>query len=75
MYAADRERQDALAQDGLTTTEWTSLAVHQYAGVYGAENRDRPWILSPFDTWEPNPYYQGPPAKHPEEEADEYGRE
>jgi len=66
-----RERQDALAQEALTQGEWTSLAVAQYAGAYGEGAPDREWILSPFDTWERNPYYQGPPGRHPEDHYDD----
>jgi hypothetical protein len=28
--------------------------------------------LTFFDTWEQNPYYQGPPVPHPESEFSEY---
>jgi hypothetical protein len=44
----------------------------EYARNAGAEDRERAWILTPWDTWEPNPYYQGPPVRHPEDDGDEY---
>jgi hypothetical protein len=43
-------------------------AVRQYAYVYGEEDVDSEWILSPFDTWERNPHYRGEPGRHPEED-------
>lgn len=42
-------------------------AVRQYAYVYGEEDVDSEWILSPFDTWERNPHYRGEPGRHPED--------
>lgn len=42
-------------------------AVREYAENVGRENRDRAWILSPYDTWERNPFYEGPPQPHPED--------
>lgn len=26
------------------------------------------WLLSPYDSWHPNPAYSGPPVPHPEDE-------
>jgi hypothetical protein len=48
-------------------------AVGEYAREHGRLNPDRAWILSPFDSWEPNPFYQGPPARHPEDDEYEPG--
>jgi hypothetical protein len=48
-----------------------SDAVREYARNVGAERPDRAWILSPYDTWERNPCYSGPPARHPEDDYDE----
>lgn len=47
---------------------WETEAVRQYAYEIGHENTGRAWILSPFDTWEPNPFYIGEPQPHPNEE-------
>jgi hypothetical protein len=44
--------------------------VDQYTSVYGAERTDSQWILSPYDTWERNPYYTGPDQGHPEDDYD-----
>jgi hypothetical protein len=41
-------------------------AVREWTYIVGAENPDRPWILSDWDTWEKNPFYKGPPVDHPE---------
>lgn len=41
-------------------------AVREWTWIVGQENPNQPWILSDWDTWEPNPFYQGPPAPHPE---------
>ena len=43
-------------------------AFKEYARNAGAEDPDRAWILTPWDTWERNPAYQGPPVMHPEME-------
>lgn len=44
-----------------------SDAVREYARNVGAERRDQAWIVSPYDTWERNPFYSGPPQPHPED--------
>jgi len=31
-------------------------AVREYAEVVGRDNADRQWVLSPYDTWELNPF-------------------
>lgn len=66
--AYDREKADALLMESLTDGEYMSAALDQYAGAHGAETPDRAWILSPFDTWEPNPHYRGPAVPHPEDD-------
>jgi len=71
MFDYDRERYDALAMDAMDQGTYTSMAVDQYASAHGAEDPDTPWILSPFDTWERNPFYTGPPARHPEDDRDD----
>lgn len=43
-----------------------SEACREYAWNYGADRPNRAWILTDFDTWEPNPHYSGPPVPHPE---------
>lgn len=46
-------------------------AVAEYALNVGREETDREWILSPFDSWERNPFYQGPPGRHPEDDYED----
>lgn len=65
-----REREDALAHDAMTPGEYNRMAVNQYAAVYGAEDTESAWILSPFDSWERNPHYRGPAVRHPEDDSD-----
>lgn len=68
---AEREYEDSRAQDAMSQGEYMSAALSQYAGVYGAEDVTREWILSPYDTWHKNPYYVGPPGRHPEDDFDD----
>jgi len=49
----------------------TSDAIREYVRVVGAESPDSPWIVSPYDTWERNPHYQGPAVPHPDDFDDE----
>ena len=44
------------------------MAVLDRVKAEGGVNPNRPWILSQYDTWERNPYYQGPPVPHPEDD-------
>tara|TARA_R110000787_G_scaffold7296_6_gene25048 strand:+ start:8460 stop:8771 length:312 start_codon:yes stop_codon:yes gene_type:complete len=64
-YAAEKEQ--ALHEESLSRGEYLNAAVRQYAGAYGAERTESAWILSPFDTWEKNPHYNGPAQPHPED--------
>ena len=34
----------------------------------GLSKPDHQWILTDFDVWERNPYYEGPPQPHPEDD-------
>jgi hypothetical protein len=45
-----------------------SDAVREYVRYVGSTRQDSPWILSQYDSWEPNPYYSGPPQPHPEDD-------
>lgn len=42
-------------------------AEREYAENAGRDNRNRAWILTPYDTWKANPFYVGPPVPHPED--------
>jgi hypothetical protein len=41
-------------------------AVREYATNVGHERPTVQWILSDYDSWEPNPFYVGPDLGHPE---------
>lgn len=41
-------------------------AIQEQRQIFGAENPEKAWILTGWDTWETNPYYVGPPQPHPE---------
>ena len=43
-----------------------SEAAKEYGRNVGRENPDCAWILTPWDTWEANIFYVGPPVPHPE---------
>jgi hypothetical protein len=45
--------------------------MRDYANQHGALEPERAWILTPFDTWLPNPHYVGPRVPHPEADWDE----
>lgn len=48
------------------------------ANLAGYERKDQAWILSDRDVWYANPYYKGPPQRHPEDydyEEDEVSAE
>jgi len=47
---------------------YNRMAVLEYAREHGRQDPERAWISTPFDTWERNPAYTGPPVPHPEEE-------
>ena len=64
------EKQAALQNEALTEGELYSASMREYAGNVGSENTEQAWILTPFDTWERNPYYNGPPVRHPEDDSD-----
>ena len=65
-----REYQADMDQASMSQGEYMSEALHQYAAAHGEDRPDQAWILSPFDTWESNPFYNGPAgAPHPEDEA------
>jgi hypothetical protein len=41
-------------------------AAREYGANAGADQPERQWILTPWDTWERNPHYTGPDQGHPE---------
>jgi hypothetical protein len=41
-------------------------ACTEYAFNAGRDRRDVCWILTSYDTWVANPFYEGPPQPHPD---------
>ena len=43
-------------------------AMNEYADVVGGEHPERPWILTDYDVWVPNPHFKGeiPPVPYPD---------
>lgn len=67
-----KERAAALYRDSQTNEQWMSEALAQYADAYGAEQPDREWICTPYDTWERNIHFTGTPSgRHPEDDERE----
>lgn len=62
----DYEDYEGAYTDSLSDSQWRVAAVAQFAADRGRDRPDLAWILSPFDTWEPNPFYTGPAQPHPE---------
>lgn len=52
-----------------------SDAVQEYAENVGRDNANHQWILSPYDSWEINPFYRGPAQPHPEDDCYDYDDE
>lgn len=66
----EREYQATMEEESMSQGEYMAAAVRQWAGAYGEERPDDRWVLSPFDTWENNPYWNGtdPDQPHPDDE-------
>jgi hypothetical protein len=66
------EREQLERMYGEPAPATTSDAVREHVRWVGGEHPDSAWILSPFDTWEPNPLYRGArdgiADRHPEDE-------
>jgi hypothetical protein len=43
-------------------------AILEYARNVGRDHPDRAWILTDYDTWEQNPFYNGAKVRHPEDD-------
>lgn len=48
-----------------------SDAIREYVWAVGQEQPHRAWISTDYDTWERNPFYKGPPVRHPEDDQAE----
>ena len=71
----EEERERAFEQEAMTQGEWMTEAFREYAGTHGAADTTRAWILTPYDTWERNPFYVGEPQRHPEDDHGEFDEE
>lgn len=49
---------------------FTQQAVREWAWIVGQYRPQDAWLLSNYDTWEPNPHYRGVAVDHPEEYDD-----
>lgn len=47
-------------------------AMEEQRQIFGMENPDQEWILTSWDVWVLNPYYNGPAGRHPEDDRDDY---
>lgn len=67
-YAEAQARYDDwLADQQPTRCATPSEARAEYARNAGSDSPGEAWILTPWDTWEPNPAYRGPKVRHPED--------
>jgi hypothetical protein len=57
-----------LALEDADTLATESDAMREYAYTVGAVRCDLAWICTNYDTWVPNPYYDGPEQPHPEDD-------
>lgn len=62
-----RESQYGYWSDGSEATMEDN--VRMMVSAAGEDHPDRAWILTPFDSWEKNPYYRGAPQRHPEDQS------
>ena len=53
-------------------SEFEHMANKDEALEMGRANTDHAWVCTSRDTWEPNPFYSGPPVRHPEDDVDDY---
>lgn len=45
-------------------------AMREFAANVGRDHPDRAWILTDYDVWIRNPFYNGPPnPRHPEDDC------
>jgi hypothetical protein len=46
-------------------------AAREYGRNAGMEDPSVEWILTPWDSWERNPFYTGKPGRHPEDDYED----
>lgn len=47
-------------------------AVREWVSVVGANHPDRAWLCHDYDVWVANPWYVGPPVRHPEDYDEDF---
>ena len=62
----DSEYYEDMRQESMTQGQYMREALREYGRNVGAQREEQPWILTPYDTWERNPYYTGEPVPCPE---------
>lgn len=58
------------AQDG-DRCATAGEAISEFARNVGADRPDQAWLLTSYDSWVANPFYQGPAVRHPEDDQDD----
>tara|TARA_Y100000361_G_scaffold127672_1_gene122183 strand:+ start:4529 stop:4783 length:255 start_codon:yes stop_codon:yes gene_type:complete len=66
-YHAEEEAQFTIT----TESEWDRAEAYEL----GARSPDVAWVLTDRDVWHRNPYYSGPPQRHPEDPPEDWGYE
>jgi len=71
MNAYEEERELALFYECLPEGEYIALQLREFAEEHGRDRPDLAWIGTPYDTWEPNPFYDGRygVVPHPEDDT------
>jgi hypothetical protein len=49
-----------------------SEALAEFGHNAGMDHPEQEWLLSDWDVWVHNPFYQGKPGRHPEEDPDHW---
>lgn len=45
--------------------------IKEWARNVGETRPDQEWLLTEYDSWERNPWYQGKPGRHPEDDRED----
>jgi hypothetical protein len=61
-----RNKGQTMSEEHEDRLETKTEACREYARNFGEDHPERPWNLTDYDTWEPNPWYRGPRVPHPE---------
>lgn len=61
------EREESLYNESLNQGEHFAQQCRQFGNHEGAQQPERAWLTTNYDTQVPNPHYKGAKAPHPEE--------